>query len=627
MLVRRRNAIEVGWFGSKLVKSVGKGLSSVAKVVSKVPGVSAITAPVRLVSDVARGKNVVKSIGRAGSAVVADARKSLPIAAQVVSFVPGVGTAVGAGLSGAAALSQGKSLAQIGQAAALGAIPGGQLAKSALSAGYSVAKGGNVLKSVGREGLNYAASQIPGGAVGQSALRAAQRVASGGNVLRSVAGEGVALARSQVPGGAIANAALGTAQRVASGANVVKAVKSGGLSLAKQQGSQLLAKATPTMIRPSFGQPQSVSPQFIGRARSIVGLTRPSLQQRISPKNAKASFRPLAQNTRAMLLRAVPHMAGEVSGLSANGGQWIVEKGDTGSKIALKLTGNANRWTELRSVNPKIMSRPAADVKKYGFPVYVGDLVNLPASWIKVTAQTPAQSAPATASPAKPPAVQMPGGDIAAQGQARVILAAWGKSDGLHEGALPDYGGASELSATTWTARDVLQANEFANWWRRFGGPPAVADGNWSDPLSVALNEWAQGKATQVSNSALSAGGAVIPQITATPASPTPSPLPAQPAAAAPSVLAPVGSTPTLAFPTVPTISLPTLTIGGNAPISTPSVVIGPTPTAGAQAQQQAAATPTQGSSQPMSDNTKWALGSAVISAVGAGLVKTFLVR
>lgn len=583
MLVRRRNLAErgeVGWFGSKLVKKIGKVAKGAVKIVGKVPGISAITAPVRLVGDIAKGRNVVRSIGRAGSSVVADARKSLPMAASVVSFVPGVGTAVGAGLNAASALSQGKSLAQIGQAAAIGAIPGGAIAQSALRAGYSVARGGNVLKSVAREGVSYARSQIPGGELAQRAFNVAENVARGGNVAKSVAREGVSYATK---------------------------------SIGNQLPIPSISKVAPMLLRrPSYGLVPSISPENIGRARSAVGLTRPNMRPNVLAKARAAAFRPVSQNARAALLRAVPHMRGETAGLSASGAQWIIESGDTGSKIALKLTGNANRWVELRSLNPKVMSRPAADVKKYGFPVRINDVINLPASWIQVTAQTPAQSAPAQPAAAVPAPVSMPGGNLAAQSQARVVLAAWGRSDGASEAMVRDYGSASELGATSWTARDLLQANSFANWWRRNGGPPAVSDGGWSDELAQALNNWAEAKARQVANSALSAGGVVIPTlptIVSTPAPAAPSPLAQTTSAPSPSVLAPSGSTPTL--------TLPSVTIGGalpSLPAPTSIVVSQPIP---APAQQSAST-----SGQPLSDNAKWGIWSAVGGAALSAAIR-----
>lgn len=213
-----------GWNPLKSIKSA---VNSVAHVVSKVPGVSTITAPVKFVSNVARGQNVVRSLGKAGSSVVRDTRSALPVAAGVASFVPGIGTGVASGLSAVNAASQGKSLRAIAEEAAIGAVPGGQLYKSAIQAGIDVARGGNVLKTVTNRGLEYVRTQLPGGQLAQSALNAGINVAKGGNVAKTIATEGLAYARSQLPkpeGLDVAQRALSVGVNLAHGGNVLKEV-------------------------------------------------------------------------------------------------------------------------------------------------------------------------------------------------------------------------------------------------------------------------------------------------------------------------------------------------------------------------------------------------------------------
>lgn len=180
---------EFGGFFSSIAKgisSVGKGIVKGVSAVGKLPGVSTAFAPLRLVSDVARGKNVIGSVRKQAESVVRDTRKSLPVAASVVSVIPGVGTGVGMGLSALSAASEGKSLREIAEDAALGAIPGGPLVKAGLRAGINVARGQNVLKAVGREGIAYAKTQLPGGQFAQQALTAGVNVARGQNVVSAV---------------------------------------------------------------------------------------------------------------------------------------------------------------------------------------------------------------------------------------------------------------------------------------------------------------------------------------------------------------------------------------------------------------------------------------------------------
>lgn len=56
---------------------------------------------------------------------------------------------------------------------------------------------------------------------------------------------------------------------------------------------------------------------------------------------------------------------------------YVVQAGDYGSKIAERITGNAGRWTELRSANPT-----TAD-PKVGMKLYAGQKLQLPPSWVK----------------------------------------------------------------------------------------------------------------------------------------------------------------------------------------------------------------------------------------------------
>jgi hypothetical protein len=655
MLVRCRNVAEVGWldatpdetgwFGSKLVKKVGSAVSSVAKVAAKgvsmvpvvgtvatvakgvatgkslkniakeavtsaIPGGAAGRSALRAAGNVAAGRNVVKSVkgavrstvnasptGAKISAVVGRAASGENLAhlartagseelqylnrtyGKALANAPVVGTAASIGLGTAANLASGKSIASAARDAALQAVPGGELVQRGVKVGLGVARGQNVLKTVGREGIDYARQSLPGGEIAQRGLNVALTAASGGNIARAAAREGASFAQSAIPG------------------NVVSSITSN------------LPKVPMNLTRPAYGMPRSVSPENVSLVRNVVGMRRPNMNRTVSPGTVRtASFRPLAMTTRNWLVKGLPHMRGEVSGLSETGAQWIVEKGDTGSGIALKLTGKAGRWTELKSVNPTIMNRGADLVKKYGFPIYVGDKVNLPASWIKPTAATPAQSSPNTPSPAKPPPVVIPAGDIAAQGQARTILTAWGKTDGKNESGVPDYGSQSEIAATSWSARDVLQGTSFANWWRRNGKTPDVGDGQWSDALATALNRWAEQKANQVTNTALAAGGMVIPPVAAPAPTAVPSPVnaPVPPPWQATPVVPPAPTT----IPTaVPQITAPSQA----SPASLPASIPAPKP----QAQAPQATKPTG-----LTDAQKFGWGS-----MAAGTAISILVR
>lgn len=172
-----------GWNPFKAIKNAA---SSVVRTVSRAPGISTALAPTRVALALARGGNVARTLTSEAKRTVADTRRALPVAAGVVSFVPGVGTGVASGLSALSAVSQGKSLREIAEEAAIGAVPGGQLAKSALTAGIKVARGQNVLRTVASEGLSYARTQLPGGELTQRALTTGLNIARGGNVMQEV---------------------------------------------------------------------------------------------------------------------------------------------------------------------------------------------------------------------------------------------------------------------------------------------------------------------------------------------------------------------------------------------------------------------------------------------------------
>lgn len=651
---------EVGWFGGDLyrsVKKVAKGaVKGLGSVVKHIPGTSLITAPLNVVSDVAKGKNVVSSLRKRGGSVVSDVRTSLPVAASVVSFVPGVGTAIGAGLNATSALAQGKSLKDIGLAAASGAVPGGalalqgvniasdvvkgknvlgvvkerglayvrqsvpggQLGQSAFNVAVGVAHGKNVAKSVGNEGLRVVRRQLPGGQLGQqafgvaretvqgknvlknvtgralsaaeqyapktqimqTAIFAARDVAQGKNVLRTVANRGLEYAASNVPGGYLGQAVVGAARDAAAGKNVLSSVANRGLSVAKTAiSSQVNPMNFSNAIRPNLGLPRGASPEFIGRVRSAVGVTRPALRPLMVGKAAKAVMRPLGANTRSWLVNALPKLRGEVAGLTETGTQWKVEAGDTGSKIAKALTGNANRWTELRAPNPKVMARGAEAVKKYGFPIYVGDIINLPSSWITVATTSKTSSVPVAA--------VAPAGDLAAQRQARTILVAWSRSDGANQAGVSDYGSATEIGASSWSARDTLAGSSFASWWTRNGGSPSVSSGDWSDALAKALSSWAERKASAVMQTAVAASSPVAPAVSLPVESPA------------------------------PTTSLATLAtnLAAGVPAVQNSVS---TPAAVTTSAAPAAAT----STEPANNSRTWAVASIIVSTIGGALIR-----
>jgi hypothetical protein len=151
------------------------------------------------------------------------------LAATGASFVPGVGTGVAAGLSGAAAAAEGRSLGQIAKQAAMGAVPGGALGRAAVEAGYGVATG----KRVDRALLAGARQAVPGGPAGQAIFDASLAVARGKRPDRAVKQAAVRMAMSQVPPQYRGVAAAGIA--AAQGKRVDRALLGAASQIARQQ--------------------------------------------------------------------------------------------------------------------------------------------------------------------------------------------------------------------------------------------------------------------------------------------------------------------------------------------------------------------------------------------------------
>ena len=89
-------------------------------------------------------------------------------ARTAVSFIPGLGTGVSAGMAAAAALGRGEGIKDVALSAARGAIPGGPAVLAAYDVGVGIAHG----QSMTTAALLAAREQVPGGAIGRAAFDA-----------------------------------------------------------------------------------------------------------------------------------------------------------------------------------------------------------------------------------------------------------------------------------------------------------------------------------------------------------------------------------------------------------------------------------------------------------------------
>lgn len=160
----------VGFFGfvKKAVKSVGKAVSKAvpkaikkaastvvssakgaASAITRLPVVgpavkaysSLVTLPVQGVQQLVAGKRIDHIALNQFKTALSNARTLAPYAQTVVSFVPGVGQGLSAGIGAAAALSQGKPIDQALIEGVKSSLPGGPLAQAAFSVATDVVQG------------------------------------------------------------------------------------------------------------------------------------------------------------------------------------------------------------------------------------------------------------------------------------------------------------------------------------------------------------------------------------------------------------------------------------------------------------------------------------------------------
>ncbi len=199
-------------------------------------------------------------------------------------------------------------------------------------------------------------------------------------------------------------------------------------------------------------------------------------------------------------LTALRHAHTNIGGLSSTGTTYIVEKGDGPWAIAQKLSGNGNNWKMLLDYNKD--KKPTVDKN-----VWVGEVLNLPPSWQKpvAVASNPKVSNTLPAAPA-PTIAPVP--DVVSQAtqaanqivpgllQAKAILAAWGKTDGVNQAGLTDYGANPADFSTTMGPRDTLMLSSFQNWDNKTLGDGLNTSGNLDAKTLQALQSWASARAT-----------------------------------------------------------------------------------------------------------------------------------
>ncbi len=553
-------------FDAAAAVAQGKSLSNVALAAIPLPPAQKeiLTQSLQVAKDIAAGKSVSKIVLDRVNANLSKLPSSVQKAVQV-------GVALGHGANLQKTLVKAGSSVLLGQAKNMN-IPG---LKNLVSAAEGTTLQG-VTKAVGAaQALNN------GSPVLTKALQSALNQFNPGthehhgfmtavNVLKNTIGNKAALglARRSLPSKAAQDAfdiAIGTVSRTVSsvpslarrpGAFVPELRSIKGKITANQPNLQhaidsirrnpSLMMHHPMVLANKFGTSQ----QVILDALKQVSTVRLLPWRSLSPNAARfiRKWHPQAP------MSALTHGTSDTAGLDETGTKYIVEKGDSPWKIAQKLTGNGANWVQLKSLNSK--AKPSITQN-----VWVGEVLNIPASWQKPTArQAPSPvalpSQPAPTAPVAIPSVPAPVSVAPSILQAKSILVAWSKTDGVNQAGVSNYGGSVEDLSTTFGPRDTLELQAFENWDNKTGSAGLPVDGQLTPAALSALQGWAEARAAQAASPTVTStpgGGQVttLPEIVITGTPPDS----ATPQVSTPPLLPPAPATPPVATPAQPATS------------------------------------------------------------------------
>jgi nucleoid-associated protein YgaU len=503
---------------------------------------------------------------------------ALPVAQQMLGTNP-FGMVANAGLSAMATGLKGGNLTEIAMAAASGAIP--DSIEAAINIATDALRGKNILKSA----LTQAAKNFVPGSTVEQGFRTAQAVLSGANVSKQALG----FARSQL-GDEGARRAFDSA--VGTAAKAAKVLRKSPLRFTaavparrsrpvvayrplSQNVGRFVAQFSPrTPWGALFGRDTGALEENGAKYRVVSGDSPWKISQTITgagnrwkelvaanpskPRAKDGSFKflnpgelltlpaswltftattPAAETTTATTTTTASAPAAapaSIGGLEQGGTRYRVIDGDNPSKIALKLTGQANRWQQLIAANP---SKPT-DPKTGNFKtLWAGELLIVPNSWRKTTTTTPAATTTAASA--------------SAMLQARAILIAWAATDGAREAGIDGYGNASEDSAATWGARDRLMCKSFCNWRNRQKRTALPVSGDLTDAVMIQLQAWAK-------EYAAAEAASHAPTVSTTPAVTVPTVVPTVTLPTVVPSVVPTVAPPVVTVPTIPTVSVST---------------------------------------------------------------------
>lgn len=427
--------------------------------------------------------------------------KGLPIVQTVLKDAGPIGMVAGGAIGAMKAGLSGKNLESIAWAAAEGAAPTG--IDKAIGAAEALRHGSNVLTTA----LHQAASAITPGSPEHLGFQSALDVlkASG-----SKAALGVARRALPTEGAQRAfDAAIGTV-------------------------SQAVSKNQSLMVRPgapiarSLGRPRppisSMHPNLkavvdsLKRNPSLMATDPMVLANKFSTNHATIldamkhvgtkqllPWRSMSPRAMSFILKWHPHApvsalghgTNDTAGLDQTGTKYVVVKGDSPWAIAQALSGNGNNWTQMKALNTD--KNPTIDKN-----IWTGEVLNIPVSWQKPVAPVPVPAPPPAVAvqpaPVIPAVIQPVPAQISVSPsilQAKAILVAWGKTDGVGKSMIVDYGTQAADLSTTMGPRDTTQLAAFQNWDNSSFSAGLPVTGQLDPATLLALQTWAENRAEQ----------------------------------------------------------------------------------------------------------------------------------
>jgi hypothetical protein len=529
---------------------------------------------------------LVKKIGKAAKAVAKGAKivghavsgpvnKAMPFVQSGLKALGPIGMVASGALGTMKAALDGKSLKEIGLAAAIGSAPLG--IDRALAAGVRIAKGDNLIK-IGLDELGKGfkvgsaplvgfdvAKKLLGKGVGKELLAAARRNLTTEDMRRGF------------------DTAVGQAARLADKVGIPKknqaleAIKNKANILAGNRGPKAFDVLAVT-ARKRSGLPSLATPQVAAAMKAMqqgstavaaarkFGAPLSQLRRGLGTKLApRVSWRPLSPGATSFVQRHAQHTpltalrvlyGRDTMGLVDGGKVYVVEAGDFPGRIAKKLTGKDTLWPQLIAANPQKKTKQT-NIGKVFVTLNTGERLNVPKSW---NVQTPdpvvtSKPGPAVVVSSSSPQVDASNVTTTAILQAKGLLITWNKTDGASESGPTDYGVRPEDMSTAFGPRDKLVALAFENWSNRKRGTKLAADGDMNAELSEALRSWAEERS-----------GLPVPAVPSAPSLPPVVALPPSPAPSTPIVVAP--PTPAPSLPAPPVVDLP---VSFPAPVVTTS--------------------------------------------------------